>query len=475
MTVLSRNIFLCLISTFFASALLHSFLPLVSSFDAFRWFQISVIILSFLLFLRQNLTSFSTLSIIAFLLVFSLENIPYPIVFMFFDLGYWVSVFCVAFYLVTTGVRHDELAKWTAVAAGIGGILYLPTILMGLVFWYIQGGGRASDFLPFGFYGIRPWSHLASWIMPLIMGALAMSSALPLFRHRFWKNLLIITAAFWFVVLLGSGARGSLIAQLLSILTLFAFFGKKAFPIGKLWLIALGWGVGLYVLLILFLPSFIFSATEDYSVLRFGASGRLELWGYALELSARYFPFGTGPLSYVSETPVMGLGTPHSLYFRWAAEYGWLFVAVFLGGFLWAGRPLWLNFRKSSAEATDSFRLAIFWSVLSAFTHASVSGVFTSPYSLLVGLPILIGYLVYVLKARFSADSFAVKLPKVRGIAAVFFGISVAMVPSMHDWYEGARIDQKRYMEEYHQSLSPRFWLHGRYIGEEFKGQEITP
>lgn len=475
MTVFTRSAFSCLPLLFFASALLHSFLPFISSFDAYRWFQVSIIILSFLLFVRKGLKLFVSFSAVAFFLILYLGAIPYPIIFLFFDLGYWVSVLFVALYCLASGVPNSELAKWTSVAAGIGCILYLPTILMGLGFWYSQGEGRITEFLPFGFYGIRPWSHLATWLMPLIMGTLATSSALPLFRHRPWKSLLIITAAFWFAVLLGSGARGSLAAQFLGLLVLFAVFGKKVFPIGRFWVITFGWGLLLYVLLIVLLPAIIFSATEDYSVLRSGTSGRIQLWGHALELSLKNFPLGAGPLSYISETSAADFGTPHSLYFRWAAEYGWLFVLMFIGGMLWVGLPSWLEFRRAPVRKTDSFHLAIFWSVLSAFTHASVSGVFTSPYSLLVGLPILAVYFGYVLRGRFSNGLVGMKWPVVSGVSAVLFGVLIAMIPSMYGWHEGAKADQNRYIEETHSPLAPRFWLHGRYTGKELKKQEIAP
>ncbi|WP_420389141.1 O-antigen ligase family protein [Marinobacter sp.] len=475
MTVLTRSVFSCFTFLFFASALLHSFLPLISGFDAYRWFQVSVTILCFSLFAWENLKLFVSVSTVAFLVILNLDAIPYPIIFLFFDIGYWVSALFVALYFLAKGVENSELAKLASVAASVGCILYLPTILMGLGFWYGQGDGRVTEFLPFGFYGIRPWSHLATWLMPLVMGTLATSSALPLFRYRPWKNLLTVTAAFWFAVLLGSGARGSLVAQFFSLLVLFAFFGNKAFPVGRFWMVTFGWGLILYVLLIVLLPTIIFSATEYHSVLRSGTSGRMQLWGAALELSLKNFPLGGGPLSYISETSAGDFGTPHSLYFRWAAEYGWLIVLMFIGGMLWIGLPSWFEFRRAPVKTYDSLHLAIFWSVLAAFTHASVSGVFTSPYSLLVGLPILAVYFGYVFKGRFSYEPVRVKWLGVSVVSAVLFGVLIAMIPPMHDWHEEAKADQSRYVKESHGPLAPRFWLHGRYTGKELKEQEITP
>jgi len=49
------------------------------------------------------------------------------------------------------------------------------------------------------------------------------------------------------------------------------------------------------------------------------------------------------------------------------------------------------------------------------------------------------------------------------------------MIPSMHAWHKSAVADQNRYVEEYRQSFAPRFWLHGKYTGEEYKDQELSP
>ncbi|WP_418140349.1 O-antigen ligase family protein [Marinobacter sp. MA] len=449
---------------FFATSLLHSFLPLISDFNAYRWFQVVIVTCGFLFLATIRKKQFTLIFFVVALIVTSLGPAPYSFVFLVFDLGYWVSVILVALYISMEKVEPVELAKWVSVGASIGCLLYLPTIVMGVGFWYAQEAGRITDFLPFGFYGIRPWSQIATWLLPLTVVTIFLASIMPLFRHRFWKWVLITSAGFWFFVLISSGARGSLISQFLSLAFLLVFFGKSVWPIFKLWVTLFSIGFVFYLVLVFVIPSFFFDEVKASLSLRTHSSGRVELWAFALELSVRNFPLGAGPLSYIAETPVSANATPHSLYFRWAAEYGWLVVLVFIAGLVWLASPLFRQMRSVNIEKVESFQLAIIWSALAAFVHASVSGVFTSPYSLTVGFPVLIVFFVFMIKVKASLKLTELHIRGGSAAAAVLFSISIAMMPSMHSWYVEAKRDQELFFETYKSSLSPRFWLHGRYI-----------
>jgi hypothetical protein len=458
------SFFFALTLVLFAASLIHSFVPLISDFDAYRWFQVFIVSCGFLLLSLCRPKQFILIFLGLTLVLVFLGPAPYPMVFTFFDLSYWVSVILVALCICMEKVEPVSLAKGVSVGASIGCLLYLPTIVMGLGFWYAQQAGKITDFLPFGFYGIRPWSHIATWMLPLIVGTIFLSPVVPLFRHQFWRCVLFASAVCWFFVLISSGARGSLMAQFLSLAFLLFFCGKNLWPMLKIWIILFSSGFVFYLVLVFFIPSFFFDEVKASLSLRTGTSGRSELWVYALELSLRYFPLGSGPLSYIAETPVSANATPHSLYFRWAAEYGWLFVLAFIAGLVWLATPLFRKMRNVKATKIEAFQLTIIWSALSAFVHASVSGVFTSPYSLTVGFPILIVFFVLMIKAKASIKMAELHITGISAAAAVMFSISIAMMPSMHSWYIEAKGDQELFFETYKSSLSPRFWLHGRYI-----------
>ena len=460
----STSFFFVSTLVFFSTSLLHSFLPFISDFNAYRWFQVVIVTCSFLFLATIRKKQFTLIFLVVALIVKFLEPAPYSFVFLVFDLGYWASVFMVALYISMEKVEPVKLAKWVSVAASIGCLLYLPTIVMGIGFWYAQQAGKITEFLPFGFYGIRPWSHIATWLLPLTVGTILLASIMPLFRHQFWKWVLVTSVGFWFFVLISSGARGSLISQFLSLAFLLVFFGKSVWPIFKLWVTLFSIGVIFYLVLVFIIPSFFFDEVKASLSLRTHSSGRLELWAFALELSVRNFPLGVGPLSYIAETPVSANATPHSLYFRWAAEYGWLFVLVFIAGLVWLAAPLFRQMRSVNIKKIEPFQLTIIWSALAAFFHANVSGVFTSPYSLAVGFPVLIVVFVFIIKAKASLKLTKLHIRGVSASAALLFSISIAMMPSMHSWYVEAKRDQELFFETYKSSLSPRFWLHGRYI-----------
>lgn len=296
---------------------------------------------------------------------------------------------------------------------GLGGLLaqrrWIPFVLQGFIhalpvvaFIYAVGclytygfalldqQSRLATFLPWGFINIRYWSQVASWIVPLLPLSLLLS---PLQQNGRWRFLVYATLAIWVWVLILSSARGSLLALLLSISICWLLFQSMA----KSWALILIkgtlLGVTTWLILSVGVHAGLFGLADSIGEIRVSGSGRLPLYIEALAMSWQNFPLGMGPFSWLTHTPLTEIytrsqlfGHPHNMMLLWAAEYGWLAVAM-LAGLAWHAL---LRVRRWLAKTTASVELiALTASVLAACIHSNFSAVFITPYSLMIGLGVL--------------------------------------------------------------------------------------
>lgn len=470
---MAKTIFtLFFLFVFFFLAVFNSIIPVLNGYDGVRWILLAAMPILLVGLLEKEHIFFIFACAVALNLLTdsgSAIGLNYTSIFAIYEVSYWTTSLLVGIALARYLSFDSSLTLVTVLALSsflvVG--LYIITIIPGLLFWYGQGVGRITDFLPFGFYNIRMWAHLATWLIPLsCAGICYFLSKSETFSKRLYSILLTLPA-FWFMILLGSGARGSLLAQLLSLAFLLFFYRSRIFDLAKIWALSFALGGLFYFVFIWSIPKLFFEENELYQILRSGDSGRLKLWIHALDLSMREFPFGLGPLSYNKETAVDGLGTPHSFYLLWAAEYGWLILLLFILGFVLFSYPAWIKLRRSAvAQPGDIYQMAVQFSVLSAFLHAGVSGIFTSSVSQLVGLPILIVY--FSLMARgFPSLTEANRLITGVGIrfgAFVLLLLSAITIPQIHGWWAQAKLNEPAYIEMNRVPLAPRFWLHGRFV-----------
>ncbi|AHI30120.1 hypothetical protein AU14_12505 [Marinobacter similis] len=276
-----------------------------------------------------------------------------------------------------------------------------------------------------------------------------------------------VVLGLWFMVLLGSAARGSMLAQGLAFLFMLALYRRKFWDIGKFWVYSFISGVVLYFIFVIAIPKALFEQIGYYQIFRTGGSGRGQLWEYALSLSFENFPFGVGSLAYSYRIPVDAYyATPHSLYFTWASEYGWLFVVTVVAIFFRFSFRAWR--KENVLSHNDSgLQLGVQFSVLSALVHACVSGVFTSPVSQIVGFPVLAIYFAFCLDANKQCSCAVGRGRLVNYLSLLLFWLSIFIIYPSYTWWHSSKQDAVKYMEINHIGLAPRFWIHGRFVGNE--------
>jgi hypothetical protein len=346
-------------------------------------------------------------------------------------------------------------------ALGVMG-LYSVTIVMGMSFWYLDVSSTLRDFVPFGFYNVRLWSNCATWLLPLAV----MASWVMRFHER--KGLYVLAlsvSALWLLAAFSSGARGHLVAIVASALVLAIFYRSKMPPLLKEGGIILVYGVLLYLVFVELVPALLLGqGSSGANVLRGGTSGRTLLWLIGLENSVRDFPLGQGALSYSREAAASPFATPHSVYIRWVAEYGWLALGAFAGAVAFWLRPIISQRRDLSSGIDAAPAVAILWSCLAALIHASVSGVFTNTHSLLVGVPVMILLVAMVRSAAGGGYLLGEATRAKYFILLPSFVFGLAMLYPTYGWYRASGAAAQPYIEEKGVPLAARFWQHGRYI-----------
>lgn len=461
----------------FILSLFNSIVPILGGYDGARWISFFAIFLALIGLIFLIIRDFHIKkTVLIFAIPFFVttiflgrELVGNKVVFLAYETLYWMASALLGIYLGLACKKSSisELSRGMLLVVVVSLSIYVLTIIMGFGFWYGGGAGTVTDYLPFGFYNMRMWSHVATWLIPL-----GCAISITVFDNKFSftnKYIIFLYFAFgcWFMVLLGSGARGSLVAQVLSLLILAVLYRQSFYRIARFWLISFAVGCLLYGIFVVLVPWFVFEHGEVYTPLRSGLSGRLALWSHAFSLSMDNFPGGVGALGYILNTPEDALGSPHSFYLRWAAEYGWLVLFAFILGLVTLSWRGWRCPMYGSADDCDlSYQIAVQWSVLAAFIHAGVSGIFTSSISQLVGFPILILYFAYMASYHKTDDQIDNRIFQSIGLgcAGVMMALALLMVQPMYSWWQSALADQSDYFEIYQRPLAPRFWLHGRFV-----------
>lgn len=152
------------------------------------------------------------------------------------------------------------------------------------------------NFLPWGFVNIRYWSHIATWLLPLLPLAVL---AGPLGAHRLWRLLVAIGAGLWWWILFMSSSRGSMLGIVFGVVLVLVLLGRTAYPWAKVLLQHLLLGIAFWVVLSLIIPSFIVDELQVRS-LKTDSSGRMPLFIEAWHMSLQNFPFGMGPQSWLT-------------------------------------------------------------------------------------------------------------------------------------------------------------------------------
>jgi O-antigen ligase len=414
------------------------------------------------------------------------------LLFVFLSLPYagqdfvWVEPGLYAFFylavalvgaVLADGEKAEKVASFFLIAISVLCFFYGAMTVTVYIFAISDGVQKLTDYIPWGFVNIRYWSHVATWLLPLLPVAVISS---PLKKYPLWRFLVAIGAGLWWWVVILSMARGTIIALVLSVICVLILFGRMAWPWLRKFSLQVFFGVVFWFVFSVLFPAFLIDASGiSLRDLSLDSSGRFPLFVEAWRMSIENFPFGMGPQSWLThEILTEGyrnshrFGHPHNMYLMWASEYGWLLLLFFAGVILQAFKRL-LDKRKvivASDIQYSSIVVAFTVSVLAAFAHAFVSAVFIAPASMLVGLPILIIFWAlyepsYLRRPVISTSRNIYFF--VQSISAV---VLLVMILAASLWlnevavyYQSMRADEAFYQENVPGGLAPRFWFHGNF------------
>lgn len=326
-------------------------------------------------------------------------------------------------------------------------------------------------FLPWGFENIRYWSHVATWLLPVMSVALVVYG--DTLSQAAKRSMVLVCALWWWIILL-SIARGTMLGLFTGALAVMVFAPavvRRDYL--KCFFTPFFLGIVLWLLLEFLIPWLVFGEVAHKS-LNTTTSGRIPQWKEAFAMSLQNFPFGMGVQSWlthevITDTYRVRFGHPHNMYLLWAAEYGWLFVASLFAGAMWILRRSFARVRGLALNDPKRalILLALLHSFIAACTHAGVSAVFIGPASLLVGWFVMVA----ILRMTFPVtgdrrDLIGRPVPLwLRGSLALLLLWSFAA-------YWDALLDYKRDSDKDQicypymgipTGNGPRFWLHGDF------------
>lgn len=364
-----------------------------------------------------------------------------------------------------TAREATRLAAFCAVLVAI----YALMSLMGYGFYLVQGHSRLSSFIPHGFLTIRYWSHLATWLLPL----LPLATMVPVARRKLWNTCLLISGALWYWILWLSMSRGSMLSIAIAAALVALIFRSEA----KYWLKwhgkALAIAVPIWLILSRLLPEFVLSTSSGERSFHLSSSGRVELWLHTLELSLRNFPFGIGPLNWANLASGFRPAHPHNMYLLWAAEWGWLAVVSLAGVMIPVLRTWWRASKTLASQSTTTRSSFICFSAsaLAGCAHAGVSAVFIAPASMLVATFVL-GYLGALTSTIAKACAIGASRPapatripaSARMPSTILAAVLLAsFAVTNYFFYRDMKVDARMYHDQSSLGTTPRYWKHGHY------------
>lgn len=341
------------------------------------------------------------------------------------------------------------------------------------LFAMFDGLARIDSVIPWGSVNIRYWSHLATWLLPLLPLALLSKSAE---EYRLCRLGVLFAGGVWWWIVLVSGARGTLLGISVAMASVWFLFGRASLRYLRLQGLLLFLGLGIWVFASRVIPELLALDVEQRSF-GTGSSGRLGLWNEAWLMSLKNFPLGMGPQAWLTHEWLGNggepkrFGHPHNMYLMWAAEYGWLLLGFFL--FL-VSRAIWILRRGMICEMGKDFTsnqnlIAFLASVIAALTHAGFSAIFIAPASMLLGAVILPTCWALIVATAEEAPKISAPIkgrfarPLQGALIAVGACLMVFWLHSVYSYLQESEKDRHLYKQDEKGEQFPRFWLHGNF------------
>lgn len=373
-----------------------------------------------------------------------------------------------------TGAAVARLGLWTESFRVVAYAILVCTTVYALanffIYWValLDGQERIESYVPSGFLNIRYWSHLATWLLPILAFLALADGVIP---SRKLRVLASVTGGFWWWMLWMTVGRGSLAGLILAAALSGIICGKAAMPLIRALVVQAIIGGVLWLLLTWLLPG-IFMDSPEIRELKMTNADRTVLWEEAWLMFQHQPLTGTGPLAWMTHQPFSSgylegqwEAHPHNMYLLWLSEYG-----VFAGGSVIAlGVGLLASlimFRRKLGRSEEA-GMALYLAFIAAAIHAFVSAVFIAGASMLVGFVLLSLLWGWCTTLHRQSQS----VPKVRRGGRVLGTISLAFVlgvgglwlTCVNDYWKAMNNDQAFYNDEVKAGLLPRFWASGLF------------
>lgn len=340
-------------------------------------------------------------------------------------------------------------------------VIYVSMLLIGPDY----GLGFNVRELYTGFSNIRFFGHVQTMLLPFLVLPVMWWGTTLARRAMLWS-----IPALWWMLLIGSGGRGSWVALLVGALVAWWFGGRS----GSRWMRwqtgALLAGAAAYLLFVILLPDWLarpssfMHRVNDIVSLR----GRDELWAIAIELITHHPWLGIGPMHYAQHLSVLA-SHPHNAILQIMVEWGipaaLLVTAVWAaGGLAWA-----LHVRRLCSSGVADRHALVLVALLAAITGAAVQamvdGIIVMPVSQIL-LALLCGWaLGCYLDAATNRGRVIPSFPA----SLVFRGVVLLALAAMV-WGVLPEIGRLEARTEAHlltqpdgpnPKLLPRFWVQG--------------
>lgn len=389
------------------------------------------------------------------------------------ELSFYVY-YALAIFLVARLSLFENFSRnidFSALLYGVASLYVFVALLIYASSLFDAVNVPRTYFLPWGFENIRYWSHVATWLMPIMTVALVIYGDT---LSKAAKRFMVVVCALWWWIILLSIARGTMLGLFTGALAILLFAPavmKRDYFKGFFTPFLLG--VMLWLLLEFLIPWLVYGEVAHKS-LNTTTSGRIPQWKEAFAMSLQNFPFGMGAQSWlthevITDTYRVRFGHPHNMYLLWAAEYGWLFVASLFAGVMWILRRSFGRIRDfvSSDRKRALILMALLHSFIAACTHAGVSAVFIGPASLLVGWFVMVAILRMTFPVKRDRRALTARpVPLwLRGfLSAILVWSFVVYWDALLNYKIASDRDQICYpYMGIPTGNGPRFWLHGDF------------
>ncbi len=292
-----------------------------------------------------------------------------------------VLVLCIAAQRRQLGESVDRLLVLLLFATAAAYTVSVCAVYVGML---LTGSAYGQIFdireLYVSFSNVRFSGHVQTMLLPFLLLPAMWWGSTPVRRVLLWS-----VPALWWMLVIGSGTRGTWVALLVGVVAVWMFGGGRSRQWIKWMTGGLLCGLLCYAVFIVLVPMLLEQPTVfTYRPNDFISLSRREvLWAAAAGYAAQHPLLGIGPIHYAYFATEVA-AHPHNAVLQWLAEWGLpaalLFTAVSaVAGLTFAG---WVKRTADTAgKGQGLVRVALLAALTGAAAQAMVDGVLVMPVS----------------------------------------------------------------------------------------------